>query len=380
MMVLEDIFLYKIEKYGKIIIELLLYVLVENSCVFGLVLFKYDYTYNKLAEDINLDVNKLYAEAFIDGANPEIGQSRPVVIYADGEKYLLKNNIVQGEFQDATFFQEILCCFLARKLDIPIPPFAIIELDTEFLDNNPVLRFTHKFKEGIFFATKIIDDVENNLVDNYILSRQAGQPRINYSWNVFFKGISNQEAIASIVAFDILTLNFDRFGNEGNILVAKNNEGQRMIYAIDHGHAFCTPFYKKVELEKINLFEENMNFSKFMPHYFAILKNNSGNPFNLGPIFSGLEQNISFERNPFLGVVEKIESLSQGDIIDMLESIPPEWVSGGAIQKNHYLGFIMRQKDLVRKFLDVMAESDVFSNHKGGKLLWTMEEQSYGMA
>lgn len=320
----------------------------------------------------------LYAEAFIDGANPEVGQSRPVVIYAEGEKYLLKNNIVNGELQDATFFQELLCCFLAKKLNVPIPPFAIIELDSEFLDNNPVLRFTHKFKEGIFFATKMIEDVENNLVDNYILSRQAGQPRINYSWNVFFRGIANKEAIASIVAFDILTLNFDRFGNEGNILVAKNDQGQRMLFAIDHGHAFYTPFYKKIELQKIIFFEKNKDFAAFMPEYFKVLKANSGNPFNLGNVFAGLEQNITFENNPFLEIVKKIELLKKEDILDMFESIPLEWVSDGVAQKNHYLSFIMRQKNLVRDFLDVMAENDAFSNHKGGRLLWTTEEQSYG--
>ncbi|MGC6767625.1 HipA family kinase [Enterococcus sp. LJL51] len=327
-----------------------------------------------------MDISKFPAEAYIQSANPELGSSCPVVIYANNEQFIMKNQYSEehATVLDACFFQELLCSFLALKLDIPTPEFVVLQIDKDFLDNNPELRFQHKIKEGCYFATKIIPNVENNLLKNFVLAKQNGQPRIMYSWNKFFKNIKNEIAIPRIITFDMLISNYDRYGNEGNILVAKNENEERHIYAIDHGHAFFGPFYKNQLIEKKKLLSSNNDPNNFIPFHLKLLLDTGQNQLNLGPIFSGLEQNIHFESNPFKDIIYDIENINDYEIVEMLKDIPEEWVSLGDSQKNDYLNFLSRQKLLVRHIIDQLALRDAFTNHTGGVLQWTTKGESSG--
>ncbi|MCA9765430.1 MAG: hypothetical protein KC455_03325 [Carnobacterium sp.] len=330
-------------------------------------------------------VDKHFADTYLEGTVPKIGMSQPVMIQADnGKKYFLKTDIVQNEKQDAVFFQELLCSLLAEHIGIPVPNFAIIEIEKDFIENNPNLRFGEKFKNGFYFATEKIADVEDNLSENYAMARQNGMPRIVKAWNSFFKNIDNSEKISDIIAFDLLTLNFDRFNNEGNILVSKNDIGERKIHAIDHGHCFYGPFYKKNIIVKHQILEYN-NFpissvdkrNEFINWHLNTL---SGRKFNLGLIFAGLEQNIDFDsKNPFAEVIENIEHLDEDAIFAMIDTIPEIWITGGDVQKNLYLNFLIRQKDIIRYIIDALVAKDVFSNHRGGVLNWKTQEMSRGI-
>lgn len=325
-----------------------------------------------------MDINKVFAESYIQSANPTIGQSCPIVIYAEGNQFMMKNQYVNGEIQDACFFQELLCSLLALKLNVPIPEFVIIEIDKDFLDNNPSLRFERKIKEGLYFATRIIDNVENNLLKNYTLALQQGQPRIRYSWNRFFKDIKNESAIPKIISFDTLISNFDRYGNEGNILVARNEHSERCIYAIDHGHSFYGPFYGKDIIKKRQTLNLNSNPNSFIPFYLDLLLKSGRTGLNLGPIFSGLEQNISFESNPFMDIIYDIENLNDFDIQEILDQIPNEWIVAGSNQKNDYFNYLIRQRRLVREIINQLALRSTFTNHTGGVLQWKNQEESSG--
>lgn len=330
-------------------------------------------------------VDRYFADTYLEGTVPKMGMSQPVMIQADnGKKYFLKTEIVNNTKQDAVFFQELLCSLLAENIGIPIPNFAIIEIEKDFIENNPTLRFGEKFKHGLYFATEKIPDVEDNLSENYITAIQNGMPRIIKAWNSFFKNIDNSKKIADIIAFDLLTFNFDRFNNEGNILVSKNPSGERKLYAIDHGHCFCGPYYSEILSEKHRILEKN-NFplsvvDKRNDFVNWHLSNLLQGKLNLGKIFTGLEQNIDFElKNPFSEVVERIELLDEKTIISMIDTIPEIWISGGDIQKNLYLNFLIRQKNLVKYIIDGLVMYDVFSNHRGGVLDWKTQGKSHGI-
>lgn len=331
-------------------------------------------------------VDKLFADTHLQGASPQVGMSQPVLIKADnGRTYFLKTNLVNGQHQDAVFFQELLCSLLAERLNVPVPNFAIIEIEKEFIENNPFLRFNGRFKEGLYFATEEIDGAESNLRDNYSLARQNGQPKIRRAWNSYFKNISNSDQIANIIAFDLFVYNFDRFSNEGNILVGKEPNGGRKLYAIDHGHCFFGPCYKEYLTQKHGVLEINkfdIQNQQGINHYIQwhmnqLIKN--GQPLGLGSIFSGLEQNVDFTNgNPFFNFVHTVEALGEDELMALLNAIPEIWVSGGEIQKNLYLNFLLRQKYLIRTLLDYMAVNDAFSNHVGGVLDWSKSEELHG--
>ncbi|KRN70709.1 HipA family kinase [Carnobacterium maltaromaticum] len=330
-------------------------------------------------------VDKYFADTYLNGTVPELGASKPVIIEAEnGKEYFLKTDIVNGMKQDAVFFQELLSSLLANELGVPIPPFAIIEIEKDFIENNPTLRFSKKFKEGLYFATETLPNIENNLIENYQKMIQQGKPKVIKTWNNFFKNINNSSAITDIIAFDLLVLNFDRFHNEGNILVTRDENGYRNLYAIDHGHCFYTPYYQEVLLDKKVVLEKNsIPFSNPNEKYAYAdycLNMMLNKRVSLGPIFDGLQQNIDFtDSNEFEEIVFKIESITEEKLADLIATIPDEWVSGGVMQKSLYFNFLNRQKYLVRHLIDYLALSDVFSNHRGGVLEWRTEDYLHGI-
>lgn len=332
-------------------------------------------------------VDKYFADTHLLGAGPQVGQSQPVRIKAEnGKVYFLKTNIVNRENQDAVFFQELLSSLLAVRLNVPVPQFAIIEIEKDFIENNGYLRFNGRFEEGLYFATEEIVGVEDNLLSNYHLAQQKGQPRIKKAWNAYFKDVSNSSQLVNIIAFDLLVYNFDRFSNEGNLLVAKSKAGEKKIYAIDHGHCFYTPYYNSIQMDKhkilkLNHFDlgDKNSLNQYLQWYLNLLLRTNKMGVGLGTIFTGLEQNINFsEGNPFLNVIADIETLQEEEIVEMIEQIPVEWISDGDSQKNLYLNFLLKQKYLVRELVDIMAVNNMFSNHVGGVLDWNRSEELHG--
>ncbi|MCZ4356159.1 MULTISPECIES: HipA family kinase [Enterococcus] len=311
--------------------------------------------------------DQFFAETYLNDPSPQLGQSKPIkIIASNGKKYYLKTDIVDGFHQDAVFFQELLCSLLARQLNVPVPNFAIIEIEKEFVEANGELRFSNKFKPGLYFATEEISDVEDNLVENIALAQQMGKPRIRRTWTGYFKDVVNVQDYASIITFDLFVQNFDRFTNEGNLLVGNDGLGNRKVYAIDHGHAFAGPVYN---LQKIEFLQKNK-----LPNYidfFMELLRNVGGGYSFGAVFQGIQNNIDLTtENPFSEIIYKIENFSELQLKTILNEIPDEWVIQGVSQRNKYLEYLSRQKLLLRHIIMRMVNSNLFSNYMGGELEW----------
>lgn len=337
-------------------------------------------------------VDQIQVDAHIESGNPELGMSKPVLVRgSNGKRYLMKNDVVMRngnkDVQDASLFQELFCGLLANEINVDIPGFAIIEIDKDFIENNHSLQFKGRFKAGLYFGTEFIEDLENHIVDNYIDAIQNGQTRVKKSWNRMIRGISNKNMTSNIIAFDLLIMNFDRFGNEGNLIFSENN-GNRKMMAIDHGHAFAGPYYARDELNKMQALRSNMDLennqmrrSRFCKDMIEVFINNSarGKFELLGPVFTGLQQNVNFEddENPFLEVVEKIENISDAVIDSIFEQIPSVWVSKGYAQLLEYKNFLNRQKYLVRYIIEEMVEQGAFTNFRGGELKWKEQERLF---
>lgn len=328
-------------------------------------------------------VQKIYVETVLKYLGQ--GISRPAVIIGDDfRQYILKTQKVVEEgkpkLYDCMFLNELMAFQIAKHLEVPIPEAAIAYLDKKIIEKDPEIMFVHRFYEGNLFASLEIKNTEENLVDNYKEMMRMGKKYLSRTWNAFFSNIINSSDIAKIIAFDLLTANFDRYGNTGNLLVATVEEG-RKVFSIDHGHAFFGPVW---ETNKINNMRAPALTQQYIDSYVNVILNNNvgqgaGFADGLGSVFHAIEESIDLTNlsdHSFNEVVYYIENITEDLIDEWLNSVPQEWFvkSEAQTQKSYYKYFILKQKDLVRHLLQRLAERKAFTNYLGGALEWTAEK------
>lgn len=316
-------------------------------------------------------IKRIEVETFIESMG--LGVSRPALILADdSNEYILKNEKIDnnGTIQNynCMFLNEMLAFQIGKYLDVPMPDAAIAHVYQDFIEEDPTLRFAYRFEEGIYFATKKLDNLENNLMSNIYELKNMGKNYVNRTWNSFFKNIDNRNKIVNIIVFDIFIANFDRYRNEGNILIS--GDYGRNIYAIDHGHAFWGPI---LDQNKVNAMK-NVFLEENYPLKFAHMVKQEN-----GRIFRALCQHIDLTSqlcNPFSDVVSKIEDISEDLIDEWLNNIPNEWYIDKNIQSVYYKNYLLKQKDYVRVIIDSMVNIDLFDNYLGGDLIWKTKVRS----
>jgi hypothetical protein len=327
-------------------------------------------------------INHIEVDTFVKVlGNDTGGMSRPVhVIGSDGKEYLLKNqNVYDAQLKDwvnwdCMFLQEVLVYRIAKYLNISVPDCAIASVDQIFIDHAPSLRFTHRYVPGFHFASHVIEGIENNLVSGYANLMTQGKKYMKRPWNTFFSNISNKEDMPKIVVLDLLTANFDRFGNNGNLLIA-SNEGNRLLYCIDHGHCFYGPSW--ADIQKRDLMR-SITLPNYLSTWVNLLLGNTGHRFpmsGLGEIFRALDQFIDVsdtENHCFQCPVSLIEQITPDLINSWFDGIPDEWFVEKDNQIAHYIHFIMHNKMLIRQYIAVMAGQGAFHSYLGGDFQWSV--------
>lgn len=319
-------------------------------------------------------MREIEVEAFLKPMGE--GVSRPVLVLGDDfEEYILKNEKIDnnGNIQkfDCMFVNELLAYQLGCYLGVPMPEAVIAYVDSNFINDDPSIRFAYRFENGKYFATQKLSAVENNILENYTQLMRMGKPYIKTSWKNFLKNIKNKSSIATILAFDILIANFDRYDNMGNILV--DSSKVRNIYAIDHGHSFFGPIWSNDKINALNLASLTKEYINTYTNVIANQIYNYGDLTGTGIIFKSLEEHINLEdlkSHSFCDVVEKIENISEDMLDGWLNNIPNEWYIDKDLQSAYYKNFILQQKNVVRYIIQDMACKNAFSNYKGGILEW----------
>lgn len=319
-------------------------------------------------------IKKIHVSAFLKHLGQ--GVSVPALVLSDdNQRYILKNQktVIDGHQIDfnCSFLNEILAYQIAKYLDIPVPEAAIAELDKRILDNGPSLRFVHRFTEGTLFASKELQETEENLLENYELLIEMQKPYISRSWKKFYSDICNPHDSANIIAFDLLIANIDRYENTGNLLIAQGEAGRQM-YAIDHGHSFFGPVWHTEKMGKLKAAEVSQAyFESYLSdiRYFP----NRGYLNGLGEVFKAMEANIDLNdvnNHSFLTVVEKIENINENLLDEWLFNVPDVWFVDKTNQIALYKHFLLNQKVMIRNFLQHMANFKAFTNFRGGNLQW----------
>ncbi|ABS73562.1 hypothetical protein F0M21_06135 [Bacillus velezensis] len=309
------------------------------------------------------------------------GISEPALVLADDfQKYILKTQkvVVGGEREhyNCMFLNEILSYKLAQHLDVPIPDAAIAFIDPRLIENDREIVFVHKFEEGYFFASQELENIEDNLRDNYQQMIAMGKPWIKRTWNAFFDNIKNTEDIAKIIAFDLLIANFDRYRNQGNLLIANTEEG-RKVFAIDHGHAFFGPIWTNEKIQNMR----QVSLTQQYVNYFTdcVLSINRDQVDGLGLVFNAIQPKIDLtdvKNHSFMNIIAEIEHINEHIIDSFFEGIPQEWFVEYNMQMTTYKDFLLKQKSLVRHIIQSLMNRNAFTNSVGGVLHWIDEKRA----
>lgn len=335
----------------------------------------------------NLYVNQL------DGSiNPSAGQSQPIgVIASDNKKYLLKTQTVNinGQIVDenASFVQEVIAYELSKELGVPVPDYAILEVEPEFLNDNKDYVFKHNITSpGLYFGSQFFPYNQKKILKDYKIEEinKLGNPN-KKSTSLF--DVSNKQAYADIIALDCLLLNGDRFTNIGNLIIHNNNKNKRKVYAIDFGHCFFSPYWddkKKSLLNSLIMSPNNSdqftnNFIGQMLEIGKIYYKYMGKKQNkhdlFGGVFSKMENYIYFNNgNPFSNIIQAIENISTAKIEKILYDVPDEWLAEGNYEREKYISFLDLNKYNVRKAIELMYNKSAFRHSTGDELKWPQEK------
>ena len=338
-------------------------------------------------------MKKLYVQEVDTHINPSNGQSKPIgVIASDNKEYLLKTQTVRIPKkgiveEDASFVQEVIAYELSKELDIPVPNYAILEVEKEFLEDNRNYTFQHNIiSPGLYFGSEYFSNNQNKIIENYEFEEILGVRHAGKKITSLFN-VSNKEAYTDIIALDCLLLNGDRFTNIGNLIIATLEKNIRKVYAIDFGHCFLSPFWndeKKNLLEKLIMFPEKSDqFMKdFIKTIFFIGQNyyktigKTPNKHEIfGNVFSKMENYIYFDnKNPFSDIIQKIENISTAKIEKILYHVPDEWLIEGDYERKKYISFLSLNKFNVRKAIELMYKLNAFRHSIGDELKWPKEK------
>ncbi|AZB43499.1 hypothetical protein CEF21_14980 [Bacillus sp. FJAT-42376] len=327
-------------------------------------------------------VRKIHVETFLKYLGTGITQPA-LVIGDDYKKYILKTQKVVEKgttsFYDCMFINELLAYQIASHLEVPVPEAAVAYLDQRIINNDPVIQFAHRFYEGELFASLELKNKEDNLVENYVEMINQGKKYLNKTWKSFFNNITNSQDIVKIIAFDLLIANFDRYNNNGNLLVANDN-GERKVFTIDHGHAFFGPIWETSKINAMRSVSDDLS-GYIDPTVDLILNGNAWFGNGLGEVFHALESNINLKNlndNPFKEVVSIIECITEELIDEWFSNIPQSWFNSvdEKVIISYYKSFILKQKNVVRHLIQRLAHRRAFTNYLGGALTWQIDKSA----
>lgn len=256
------------------------------------------------------------------------GGTAHVILFSDGKKYVVKwNGTREKRAREAV--NEYVVGKLAELLSLPVVPFELVHIPEEFIKKTPELQSDkYNFSSGYHISCLFIEDsfVFYDVFDNPPSKSE----------------IKNPEMLAGMAVLDQWVHNFDRTVN--NLLLERLSGGCFYVHMIDHGR--CFPGEYKWSSQTLSEYRD------FKPFYQETYQ----------WIFSLL--NDWKELHSF---VEKIISLPNKLIYEVIKSIPEEWQVSTHDREALYQ-FLVEQKN---HLLNVITGMIDYYTQKKKKLLLT---------
>jgi len=146
------------------------------------------------------------------------GATIPILGVIQNRNYIIKTlNNVEG---NKTLVNELVCYYIAKKLNFPIPEATLGIIDANTIISNNVLMLDD-FSDscfGLAFCSELLKPVTVVTSEKMLLLAS------NFKW-----------LLPKLMLFDHLIYNKDR--NKGNLLISLS-KSNRQLYIIDHSHTF----------------------------------------------------------------------------------------------------------------------------------------------
>lgn len=230
----------------------------------------------------------------------------------DDRDYIVK---FAHEKKDNSLNNEVMCGFLAKKLDLPMVEMEFVELDNEFINKTTDL-VTRLVKPGKHFATALV----------------AGSTNVGteVAKGIPLDKIANADKIPGMITFDVFVCNTDR--SPANSLIAPIDEGRQKYryWMIDHGLCFGSNQWNANSIENLPFLPSNI-------------------PWNVEGI-TGIE---SFR--PF---IEQLKGLEKKDYQEMIEAIPKEWQPNEADLSKLVEILVKRDEEQIVNVLEQIKRND----------------------
>jgi hypothetical protein len=207
-----------------------------------------------------------------------------VILFSDGKKYVVKWKSDSSRKKEVV--NEYVVSMLAKLLSLPVIPFVLVYIPKEFIENTPELHSgAGDFRPGCHYGCLFI---ENSIVFGELAD--APPSRLE---------VKNHEELAGMILLDQWVYNSDR--NINNLLLEPLGDRSFFAHMIDHGR--CFPGRYKWNAQSLSQKPEYRVFNHVYRWCFSL----QDNPDTL------------------LSYVEKIVSLPDESILEVIQSIPDEW-------------------------------------------------------
>lgn len=224
------------------------------------------------------------AHRAIDGIKN--GCTKPYHVVCDGEPYIVK--FKQNPEGLRVLANEYVCAKLAKKLHLPIPNPALIQVSDEFIKD---------------FGTKISDHVGEQITTGIHFGTKKLKKAYPLTNADMIYLARNVHIVPEILLFDHWIHNSDRDRNGGNLLF---DAVKMELVILDHTHAFdLGPIWTATQLtQRMNdryiIFDTSgYVYKKLVPHI-------RGN-------------------QPFHSILDKMSRLTRDDLWNIIDSIPDQW-------------------------------------------------------
>lgn len=262
----------------------------------------------------------LYAVQHIQPLNK--GKSHPqILLLSDGREYVVKFKMnFDGIHRHTTrsLVNEWLAGKLGALLSLPVVPFETVHIPQSFIDANKIL-LKRNFMPGTQFASLFIPNC-------ITLDKGITPPHKNQ--------IRNREAIAALIVFDHWVGNVDRA--RSNILLQPNTDGSYDFHMIDHGDCFPGKF--QWTKETLQQGHQALTFKAAYKWCVSVVK----------------------DRNQLYSFVEKVRTLSDELIDQVIQAIPDDWEVDRE-EKEALRDYLVKGKDVLPQLVENFA--DQYANY-----------------
>lgn len=214
-----------------------------------------------------------------------IGGTAHVILFSDGKKYVVKWNGCKDK-RAKEVVNEFVVGKLAMLLSLPVVPFELVFIPEEFVKNTPELYSKkYNFSSGYHYAGLFIEN-STGLDEGFKILPSKAE-------------IKNHDMLAAMVVFDQWVNNWDR--TMSNLLLERLSEGTYYFHMIDHGLCFPGGYQWSAKTLSQKL-HKDIHYQETYQWAFSILN-----------------------EEDFTSFIEKIVSLPNELIHEVIKSIPNEW-------------------------------------------------------